>query len=157
MVRYEYKVLPAPAKAQKAKGVKTSEGRFARTVEDVLNSMGAEGWEFQRAETLPNEERSGLTSTATSWRTMLVFRRVVGTVAVAAPSAAPSDAEPFSESPAETAQAPSGEPAAPAPRPAADDPSVKPLSPASWPDGTPMAGKAEPTLSGPGTAPDRKD
>lgn len=75
MARYEYKVVPAPAKGQKAKGVKTAEGRFALSVEAVLNEMGASGWEYLRAELLPSEERSGLTGSTTNWRNVLVFRR----------------------------------------------------------------------------------
>ncbi|WP_298846796.1 DUF4177 domain-containing protein [uncultured Ruegeria sp.] len=77
MQRYEYKVIPAPQKGVKAKGVKTAEGRFAVSVEQVLNQMGQDGWEYQRAELLPSEERSGLTGSTTNWRNVLVFRRVV--------------------------------------------------------------------------------
>lgn len=75
MARYEYKVVPAPAKGQKAKGIKTAEGRFALSVEAVLNTMGSSGWEYLRAELLPSEERSGLTGSTTNWRNVLVFRR----------------------------------------------------------------------------------
>ncbi len=75
MTHYEYKVIPAPAKADKAKGIKTPEGRFAQTIETVMNRMAEGGWEFQRAELLPSEERSGLTGTTTTWRNLLVFRR----------------------------------------------------------------------------------
>lgn len=75
MHRYEYKVVPAPTKGSKAKGVKTPEGRFALTVEQLLNDMGAQGWEFQRAELLPSDERSGLTGSVQNWRNVLVFRR----------------------------------------------------------------------------------
>ena len=67
MMRYEYKVVPAPARGEKAKGVKAPEARFALTVEQVLNEMGADGWEFLRAETLPSEERQGLTGWASHW------------------------------------------------------------------------------------------
>ncbi|MES0861831.1 DUF4177 domain-containing protein [Ruegeria sp. SCPT10] len=77
MQRYEYKVIPAPQKGVKAKGVKTTEGRFAASVEQVLNQMGQDGWEYQRAELLPSEERSGLTGSTTNWRNVLVFRRTV--------------------------------------------------------------------------------
>lgn len=73
---FEYKVVPAPAKGTKAKGVKTPQGRFAVTIEQVLNDMAADGWEFQRAELLPSEERVGLTGSATHWRNLLVFRRL---------------------------------------------------------------------------------
>ncbi len=75
MPKYEYKVIPAPSKGTKAKGVKTVEGRFALSVEGVLNQMGAEGWEYLRAELLPSDERSGLTGSTTNWRNVLVFRR----------------------------------------------------------------------------------
>ncbi|WP_170758809.1 DUF4177 domain-containing protein [Ruegeria lacuscaerulensis] len=75
MQRYEYKVVPAPQKGTKAKGVKTAEGRFAASVEQVLNQMGEDGWEYQRAELLPSEERSGLTGSIVNWRNVLVFRR----------------------------------------------------------------------------------
>lgn len=77
MHRYEYKVVPAPSKGTKAKGVKTPEGRFALTVEQLLNQMGADGWEFQRAELLPSDERSGLTGSVQNWRNVLVFRRAL--------------------------------------------------------------------------------
>ena len=74
---FEYKVVPAPAKGTKAKGVKTPHGRFAVTIEQLLNDMGAEGWEFQRAELLPSEERSGLTGSTTNWRNVMIFRRTI--------------------------------------------------------------------------------
>ncbi|MEX0338726.1 MAG: DUF4177 domain-containing protein [Arenibacterium sp.] len=77
MPKFEYKVVPAPQKGRKAKGVKTPEARFALSVEDVLNDMGAEGWEYLRAELLPSEERSGLTSSTKNWRNVLVFRRAI--------------------------------------------------------------------------------
>jgi hypothetical protein len=75
MPSYEYKVVPAPAKGVKVKNVKTAEGRFALSVEAVLNEMGSAGWEYLRAELLPSEERSGLTGSKTNWRNVLVFRR----------------------------------------------------------------------------------
>ncbi|MBO9432632.1 DUF4177 domain-containing protein [Ruegeria sp. R13_0] len=95
MPRYEYKVIPAPQKGAKAKGVKTPEGRFATSVEQVLNEMGQQGWEYQRAELLPSEERSGLTGSTTNWRNVLVFRRVIEADAteVVAPVAPPSPTE----------------------------------------------------------------
>lgn len=77
MQRYEYKVVPAPQKGIKAKGEKTAEGRFAASVEQVLNQMGQDGWEYQRAELLPSEERVGLTGSTVNWRNVLVFRREI--------------------------------------------------------------------------------
>lgn len=76
MPRYEYKIVPAPAKGLKGKGVKGAEARFAFALEALMNDMASEGWEYQRAETLPSIERSGLTGSTTEWRNVLVFRRV---------------------------------------------------------------------------------
>lgn len=72
---YEYRVIPAPVKGTKAKGVKTTQDRFALSLQETMNAMAADGWEFQRAETLPSEERSGLTGTKTVYNNLLVFRR----------------------------------------------------------------------------------
>ncbi|WP_299280261.1 DUF4177 domain-containing protein [uncultured Tateyamaria sp.] len=77
MSGWEYKVVPAPTKGVKGKGVKGPEGRFANALELLMNEMGGEGWEFQRAETLPSVERSGLTGSTTEWRNVMVFRRAV--------------------------------------------------------------------------------
>lgn len=75
MQHYEYRVIPAPAKGVKAPGVKGAEGRFANALEQVINEMAAQGWEYLRADILPSEERQGLTSTHTVYRSVLVFRR----------------------------------------------------------------------------------
>ena len=76
MPRYEYKVVPAPTKGLKAKGVKTAEARFSHVLQELMNGLAGYGWEYQRAETLPSIERSGLTSSTTEWRNVLVFRRL---------------------------------------------------------------------------------
>lgn len=75
MPEFEYKVVPAPTKGAKAKGVKTPEARFANAIELLMNEMAADGWEYQRADMLPSEERQGLTGSTTNWRNILVFRR----------------------------------------------------------------------------------
>lgn len=76
-MNFEYKVVPAPRRGVKARGVKTSEDRFALALAQALNDEAAEGWEFVRAETLPLDERSGLTGTKTSMQNLLVFRRAL--------------------------------------------------------------------------------
>ncbi|WP_322866279.1 DUF4177 domain-containing protein [Aquicoccus sp. G2-2] len=75
MTQYEYKIVPAPRKGRKGKGVKGPEARFAFAIEGVVNDYAAQGWEFQRAEVLPSEERHGLTSAQTVYRDLLIFRR----------------------------------------------------------------------------------
>ena len=76
-MRYEFKVVPAPRRGEKARGVKTTEERFALALTGVMNALGAEGWDYVRADTLPVDERAGLTGTKTSYQNMLVFRRVL--------------------------------------------------------------------------------
>ncbi len=46
-----------------------------------MNAMGADGWEYQRTDTLPCEERVGLTGRTTVFQNMLVFRRAVAATA----------------------------------------------------------------------------
>lgn len=75
MQRFQYKVIPAPRRGEKAKGAKTTEERFAVALTQVMNELGAEGWEYVRADTLPCDERAGLTGTKTSYQNLLVFRR----------------------------------------------------------------------------------
>ncbi|WP_407492569.1 DUF4177 domain-containing protein [Pseudooceanicola sp. MF1-13] len=75
MGSYEYKVITAPSKGARGPGVKGADGRFAHSLEQAINDLAAEGWEYQRAETLPSEERSGLSSTTTVYRSLLIFRR----------------------------------------------------------------------------------
>jgi hypothetical protein len=72
---YEYKVVPAPMRGTKAPGVKTTEDRFALSLETAMNDLAAEGWEYIRADTLPCEQREGLMSKTTVYQNMLVFRR----------------------------------------------------------------------------------
>ncbi len=74
---YEYKVVPAPTRGLKAKGIKTAEDRFANALETAMNELAADGWEYQRTDTLPAEQREGLMSKTTVYQNMLVFRRPV--------------------------------------------------------------------------------
>ena len=89
MMRYEYKVVPAPRRGEKARGVKTTEERFALTLTGLMNRMGAEGWDYVRADALPCDERVGLTGSKTSFQNMLVFRRALEAETLAAPVEAP--------------------------------------------------------------------
>lgn len=86
---YEYKVVAAPRKGQKAKGAKTAEARFAVAMETMMNEMGAAGWEYVRADTLPADERAGMMSTTTVFHNVLVFKRALGAVDTA-PVVAPA-------------------------------------------------------------------
>ena len=76
MRKFEYKAVPAPNNGTKAKGVKTTQDRFALSLSHALNEMAADGWEYVRAETLPCQERKGLTGSQTVYQNILIFRRL---------------------------------------------------------------------------------
>ena len=78
---YEYTVVPAPKKGLKAKGKRSVEDRFANALETIMNAHGADGWEYVRTDTLPSEERQGLTGSKTVYQNMMVFRRALVTAA----------------------------------------------------------------------------
>ena len=77
MHSYEYTAIPAPLRAEKNRALKTPGERFGATVAAVLNQMAADGWEYLRADVLPSEERSGLTSRTTVFHNLLIFRRAL--------------------------------------------------------------------------------
>lgn len=83
MTFFEYKVIPAPKRMKKVKGVRTGPDLFALTLTEFINDAARQGWEYLRAESMPAEEPAGW------WRkpveaeqTVLVFRRPRETVSV---------------------------------------------------------------------------
>lgn len=90
MQRFEYRVIPAPRRGEKAKGLKTTEARFAHALTQTMNQMAADGWEYLRADTLPAEERVGLTGRTTTFQHLLVFRRALPAATAAAEVPAPA-------------------------------------------------------------------
>lgn len=72
---FEYTVIPAPLRSEKAKATKDPSERYALTLSEAINRMAQDGWEYLRAETLPSEERSGLTGRTTLFHNLLIFRR----------------------------------------------------------------------------------
>lgn len=78
MEHFEYKVVPAPRRGIRTKGAKGTAGKFAGAMESILNELGATGWEYIRAESLPVDERQGLSMRKTeSYQNVLIFRRLV--------------------------------------------------------------------------------
>jgi len=122
MGTYEYKVVPAPAKGAKAKGVKTPQARFASTLTTLMNEMAAEGWDYLRADTLPCEERSGLTGKTTTFQNMLVFRRAIDTSVAELPAA------PAPQHPEEIAEAVAASATLTAVAPEGDAPEIEPFT-----------------------------
>lgn len=151
MSSYEYTVIPAPARGEKAKGARTGIERFAATLADALNDMAREGWEYVRAEVLPAEERSGLTSRTTVYHNLLVFRRAL----VAEPARSLPLEEPVAAPTTPPTAAPSVAPEAPAPIRQAEPSTAQP-APVRAPFSQPMrampqqhARAAEPPLTAP--------
>ena len=76
MPRYEYKVLPAPKRGLKAKGIKAGDERYAMALTETINTEAQQGWEYFRAESLPVTEKPGILSRpVTREQHLLVFRR----------------------------------------------------------------------------------
>ena len=59
MTHYDYKVVPAPTRAKRMKGVQRREELFALTLTEAINEVARQGWEYLRAETLPAEAPRG--------------------------------------------------------------------------------------------------
>lgn len=76
MSHYEYKVVPAPKRAKKVRGVRSTDELFALTLTDAINEVARQGWEYVRAEHMPAEGPGGWFSRgASAEQTLLVFRR----------------------------------------------------------------------------------
>lgn len=89
MQRFEFKVIPAPKRGEKARGVKTTEDRFALALTSLMNQLGAEGWDYVRADSLPCEERAGFTGgVKTTFQNVLVFRRAIPSLTADMPASA---------------------------------------------------------------------
>ncbi|MDO5605651.1 MAG: DUF4177 domain-containing protein [Paracoccus sp. (in: a-proteobacteria)] len=138
MSSFEYTAIPAPLRGEKAKGVKAPTDRYALTLSAAINDMAAQGWEYLRAETLPSEERSGLTGRTTVFHNLLIFRRPAAGVAKQPAAAA--------ETPAEQPAAPAPVISAPVPAPDVPAPDV-PAAPADTPPAA--AGEAAADTTGP--------
>lgn len=78
-MEYEYKVVPAPNRGQRRRGLRTGPERLAATLEDVIAEETAGGWEYLRADVLPMIESGGFLSRRREVQcAVLVFRRVLG-------------------------------------------------------------------------------
>ena len=124
MQAYEYKVVPAPRRGEKARGAKSTADRFAVALMHVMNDLGRDGWEYLRADTLPCEERVGLTGTATHFQHLLVFRRALAAA------------------PVHSAPAPVAVVQPPVPDPVSDEATVFAPMPPRAAEGAPQIGRA---------------
>lgn len=72
---HEFFVVPAPRRGERGPGLRTDEDRMAATLTDLLNQMASEGWEYVRADMLPNQSSADLTGTSAKQLALLIFRR----------------------------------------------------------------------------------
>ncbi len=76
MTHYDYKVIPAPRRLKKVKGIKDTTELFVHTLTDAINEMARDGWEYVRAEQLSAEEHHGWFRRSTEViQTVMIFRR----------------------------------------------------------------------------------
>jgi hypothetical protein len=76
MTQYDYKVVPAPKRAKKIRGIKSTEELFAHTLTEAINEVARQGWEYVRAEHLPAEGPGGwFRGPQAGEQSVLVFRR----------------------------------------------------------------------------------
>ncbi|MGB3406171.1 MAG: hypothetical protein WBA67_01620 [Jannaschia sp.] len=74
---YEFTVIPAPRKGERVEGLRTDADRMANTMTILFNEMALDGWDYVRADTLPNDMSADLSGTAPKHMTLLVFRRIL--------------------------------------------------------------------------------
>ncbi len=76
MSYYDYKVVPAPTRAKKVRGVKAAPELVAMAMAEAINEVARQGWEYLRAETVSAEAPGGwLRRGAATEVAVLVFRR----------------------------------------------------------------------------------
>ncbi len=76
MTYYDYKVVPAPRRARKVKGVTGAPELFALTLMDAINEVARQGWEYYRCESLMVEGPAGWFKRPSSEeQVVLIFRR----------------------------------------------------------------------------------
>ncbi len=74
MRRYEYKVVPVPAKCMSSKGLAAESDPASQTVEAVLNDLGLQGWEYVRTDRM-TLQKPGILGRGEVTREMMVFCR----------------------------------------------------------------------------------
>ncbi|MBL1434691.1 MAG: hypothetical protein COB08_000620 [Rhodobacteraceae bacterium] len=76
---FEYKLLPVPAPAKKAKGRKTMPDRMGHALGDLMNEQAKDNWEFSGQESFHVEEKAGLLGKEKHVECRyMVFRREIG-------------------------------------------------------------------------------
>ncbi len=83
MLKYEYKIVPAPVEQTTSWFARAKGDGFENTVTELMNALGECGWDYIRSETLTTRRRRFLRAAAVSRHEVLVFRRSIGDVTAA--------------------------------------------------------------------------
>lgn len=73
---YEYKLTAIPTKGRSIKGRRGVSESFGVAIEDKMNKMSDEGWEFVEFREVPIIERRVLRANRTRTATMMLFKRL---------------------------------------------------------------------------------
>lgn len=134
MTYYDYKVVPAPRRARKVKGISATPDLFALTLTEAINEVARQGWEYCGSETMTSEAPGGwFRRGSVEEQSVLVFRRPREHLS---PRLAAAPVEPAA-APSELLMGPGEAPRRPVqpavlrrePRLGEDGPSVTPLRP----------------------------
>ena len=145
MSHFEYSVVPAPNRGEKAKDAKTPSDRYAIALTSELNRMARDGWEYVRADVLPSEERSGLTGRSIVYHNLLVFRRLATASMASAIARQPQPEYPAAGSPARAPEQMPALPQAAAPQPSDYPATNASVDPVTAGDATPPAPRRAPS------------
>ena len=113
MTHYDYKVVPAPKRAKRVRGVRGAEELFALTLTEAINEVARQGWEYVRAEHLPAESPGGWFRGGDLGRADRAGLPPRPRVAGAAAGRRPRRADAGGAAPRAEAAAPAGAPSAP--------------------------------------------
>ena len=73
---YEYKCVGAPERPKRQRGVRGRSERVALAMQEIIDAEAVDGWEYQRTDLVPVEEKNGFFSrTHEVHRAVLIFRR----------------------------------------------------------------------------------
>ncbi len=73
---FEYKCVGAPERPKRQRGVRGRSDRVALAMQEIIGAEAVDGWEYQRTDLVPVEEKRGIFSRAHEvHRAVLVFRR----------------------------------------------------------------------------------
>jgi hypothetical protein len=98
---FEYKCVGGPERPKRLRGTRSRSERVALAMQEIINIEAVDGWEYQRTDLVPVEEKAGLFSRAHDvHRAVLIFRRERSAARPAhAPMQAPAHVESVAASP----------------------------------------------------------